>query len=134
MLERLGLPEWLDAHPQHAATLPVHLLGHLLHRLQLAEDDPAWRLGTPPPPGEPAVAAAAWLAACRRRLRLQAGIGPASLCLRPARLDLTSTHADVWLGMDQTDLRVRRAGLDLDPGWVPWFGRVVRFHYGPRPR
>ena len=53
---------------------------------------------------------------------------------RPARLDLTSTHADVWLGMDQTDLRVRRAGLDLDPGWVPWFGRVVRFHYGPRPR
>lgn len=134
VLERLGLPEWLDAHPQHAATLPVHLLGHLLHRLQLAEDDPAWRLGTPPPPGEPAVAAAAWLAACRRHLRLQAGIGPASLCLRPARLDLTSTHADVWLGMDQTDLRVRRAGLDLDPGWVPWFGRVVRFHYGPRPR
>lgn len=134
VLERLGLPEWLDARPQHAATLPAHVLGLLLRRLPLAEDDPAWRLGTPPPPGEPTAAAAAWLAACRRHLRLQAGIGPASLCLRPAQLDLTPTHADVWLGMEQIDLRVRRAGLDLDPGWVPWFGRVVRFHYGPRPR
>ncbi|MBV2264911.1 MAG: hypothetical protein KUL79_15355 [Thauera sp.] len=134
VLERLGLPKWLDARPRHAATLPAHLLGLLLRRLQLAEDDPAWRLGTPPPPGEPTAAAAAWLAACRRHLRLQAGIGPASLCLRPAQLDLTPTHADVWLGMEQIDLRVRRAGLDLDPGWVPWFGRVVRFHYGPRPR
>jgi len=27
---------------------------------------------------------------------------------------------------------VRRLGLDLDPGWLPWFGRVVRFHYLPR--
>jgi hypothetical protein len=30
-------------------------------------------------------------------------------------------------------LAVRRAGLDLDPGWVPWFGRVVGFHYGRVP-
>ena len=25
--------------------------------------------------------------------------------------------------------RVRRAGLDLDPGYVPWLGCVVRFLY-----
>jgi hypothetical protein len=24
---------------------------------------------------------------------------------------------------------VRRAGLDVDPGWLPWFGRVVNFHF-----
>jgi len=24
---------------------------------------------------------------------------------------------------------VRRNGLDLDPGWVPWIGVVVRFVY-----
>jgi hypothetical protein len=29
----------------------------------------------------------------------------------------------------QVDMTVRRAGLDLDPGWVPWLGRVVQFHY-----
>ncbi|WP_415259014.1 hypothetical protein [Thauera phenylacetica] len=134
VLERLGLPEWLDSRPQHGATLPAHLLGLLLRRLHLAADDPAWRLGAPPPDGEAVAAAAAWLAACRRHLRLRAGIGPASLCLRPARLDLTPTHVDVWLALDELDLRVRRAGLDLDPGWVPWFGRVVCFHYAPRPR
>jgi hypothetical protein len=27
------------------------------------------------------------------------------------------------------DIEVRRAGLDLDPGWVPWLGRVVTFGY-----
>jgi hypothetical protein len=26
-------------------------------------------------------------------------------------------------------MRIRRAGLDIDPGWVPWLGRVVSFHY-----
>jgi hypothetical protein len=28
------------------------------------------------------------------------------------------------------DLRIRWAGLDLDPGWLPWLGRVVSFRYG----
>jgi len=29
---------------------------------------------------------------------------------------------------------VRRAGLDIDPGWLPWFGRVVAFQFvGRRP-
>jgi hypothetical protein len=24
---------------------------------------------------------------------------------------------------------VRRLGLDLDPGWVPWLGLVVAIHF-----
>ena len=24
---------------------------------------------------------------------------------------------------------LRRHGLDSDPGWVPWFGRIVAFHF-----
>jgi hypothetical protein len=31
--------------------------------------------------------------------------------------------------LDEVDLDVRRAGLDLDPGWVPWLGTVVRYVY-----
>jgi len=27
------------------------------------------------------------------------------------------------------ELRLRRAGLDFDAGWVPWLGRVVAYHY-----
>ncbi|HEX8093005.1 hypothetical protein [Jatrophihabitans sp.] len=30
---------------------------------------------------------------------------------------------------DEVDLDVRRTGLDLDPGWVPWLGAVVRYVY-----
>jgi hypothetical protein len=36
---------------------------------------------------------------------------------------------DVRMPVDQVDLEVRRAGLDLDPGWVPWLGTVVRYVY-----
>jgi hypothetical protein len=43
------------------------------------------------------------------------------------RIDL-----DVSMPLDEADVRVRRVGLDLDPGWLPWFGRVVRFHYPRR--
>ncbi|MFU2486461.1 hypothetical protein [Thauera sp. WH-1] len=133
VLDRVGLPAWLQAHPDAGGALPAQVMGELLRRLRMAEDDPAWSLArTVAEPGARALAAR-WLAACRRHLRVAIGIGPASLCLRPAQLVITPTHADVWLAFDQLDLRIRRGGLDIDPGWLPWFGRVVRFHYGRRP-
>ncbi|MEU5952101.1 hypothetical protein [Streptomyces sp. NPDC047525] len=36
---------------------------------------------------------------------------------------------EAHLAADEVDVSVRRAGLDLDPGWVPWLGTVVRFVY-----
>ena len=80
-----------------------------------------------------AAVTAAWLTACRRWLRRRARLGIASAVARPARLSLTPTHADVFFDLNGVSLAVRRAGLDLDPGWVPWFGRVVGFHYGRVP-
>ncbi len=74
----------------------------------------------------------AWLTACRRWLRRYTGLGLADLVGRPAGLGLTATHADCHFAHDQADIRLRRAGLDLDPGWVPWLGRVVGFHYDSR--
>lgn len=75
--------------------------------------------------------AALCLTATRRWLRRAARIGLASLVLRPARMHLSPTHVDVHFRLRDCDIRVRRAGLDLDPGWLPWFGRVVAFHYDP---
>jgi hypothetical protein len=77
--------------------------------------------------------AAAWLTACRRWLRRHARISVAGLVSRPARLSLTPTHADVFFALSDVSLAVRRSGLDVNPGWVPWFGRVVSFHYGDAP-
>ena len=54
---------------------------------------------------------------------------------RNGRVWLTRTDLDVTLPLAGADLRIRRIGLDIDPGWLPWFGesgRVVRFHYRDR--
>lgn len=36
---------------------------------------------------------------------------------------------EVQLSLDDVDFHVRRAGLDLDPGWLGWLGTVVVFRY-----
>ncbi len=68
-----------------------------------------------------------WL--CAARLRRLSGISLRQLVRRPGTLALTATHWDVIFDLAQTDLRLRRVALDCDPGWVPWLGRVVQFHY-----
>lgn len=81
--------------------------------------------------GQPA--ADPWLALARRWLRRRTGLSLHALVLRPGWLQLSATHADLVFDLDAMDLRVRRAGLDLDPGWVPWLGRVVGFHFERLP-
>ncbi|HEY0015723.1 MAG TPA: hypothetical protein VGC13_05370 [Longimicrobium sp.] len=78
----------------------------------------------------------AWSVAARRWCRRGAGMGMRTLVARPGRVEATRTHVDLVFDQRDADVRVRRAGLDLDPGWVPWLGRVVQFHYlfGERPR
>jgi hypothetical protein len=134
VLQRLGYAAWAEATPEgRPAAVIRRMLAIVLERLEAPHDDPAWSLAASPQDAEdPAVAELArpWLTACRRWLRRNAGIGVASLVVRPASLSVTATHIDVFLGSDDVDMRVRRAGLDIDPGWLPWLGRVVTFHYG----
>lgn len=51
------------------------------------------------------------------------------LTARPGTISLTRTHIDVTLDLADVDLDVRRAALDVDPGWVSFLGRIVSFHY-----
>ncbi|HEU4451749.1 MAG TPA: hypothetical protein VFR81_01780 [Longimicrobium sp.] len=71
----------------------------------------------------------AWATALRRWCRRRARVGLRALVLRRGRIASTRTHVDVTMPLSSADVRVRAAGLDLDPGWVPWLGRVVAFHY-----
>ena len=71
----------------------------------------------------------AWYAAMRLWLQQYANLGLRELVWRPGRIAATRTHIDVLLDLEQADIRIRRAGLDIDPGWVPWLGRVVLYHY-----
>ena len=49
--------------------------------------------------------------------------------MREGRVAVTRTHLDFIFDFDQVDIRIRRAGIDIDPGWVNWLGMVVQFHY-----
>lgn len=71
----------------------------------------------------------AWLEAVRRWSRRHARMGLAELVRRPGRVAATRTHVDLVFDVRRADVRIRKAGLDLDPGWVPWLGRVLSFHY-----
>ncbi len=71
----------------------------------------------------------AWLTAMRRWCRRYARLGLHDLVCRSGRISVTRTHFDLFFDHRQTDIRIRRVGLDLDPGWLPWLGKVVLFHY-----
>jgi hypothetical protein len=75
-------------------------------------------------------ALARWLRAMRGYGARRLGITLREIVGRPGRVRATPTHVDVFFGHRAVDLRLRRAALDVDPGWVPWLGRVVQFHYG----
>lgn len=51
------------------------------------------------------------------------------VCQRAGRLKLEAGWIEVHLDLDGVDTRLRRIGLDLDPGWVPFIGAVVRVCY-----
>lgn len=51
------------------------------------------------------------------------------VCAREADIVADPGWFDVRLPLDSVETDIRRAGLDLDPGYVPWLGIVVRFVY-----
>jgi hypothetical protein len=70
-----------------------------------------------------------WAAAVRRWCHQHARMRLAAVASRPGRMYLSPTALDITMPMSAVDLRIRRCGLDLDPGYLPWFGCVVHFHY-----
>ncbi len=63
-------------------------------------------------------------------LRFGPGVWNEALFALPARVRVTRSHVDAHFRLEDVRLEIRRAGLDLNPGWLPWLGRVVTFHFG----
>jgi hypothetical protein len=51
------------------------------------------------------------------------------VCRRRGELRFEPGWIELAMAADAADARLRRAALDLDPGWLPWLGCVVRFRY-----
>jgi hypothetical protein len=137
ILDRLAFGKFLAARPalletdfpltllwrigRSAGLTPTDPLGHTFERAGVSDreapSDAAWLLHAW------RVAVRSW---CRRPLRVPL----ATLICRPGRVHFSRTHMESSFDLSQLDLRLRRLALDVDPDWVPWFGRVVRFHYG----
>ncbi|MBL8165365.1 MAG: hypothetical protein JNJ61_25505 [Anaerolineae bacterium] len=61
--------------------------------------------------------------------RQMPGLPPAEMLQRPGRMTLSRTHIDLYQPLDQIDMRVRAAGLDRDPAWVPDLAYIILFHF-----
>ena len=48
---------------------------------------------------------------------------------RPGTIFAERGWIDIDMPLDNVDIDIRRAGLDIDPGWIGWLGSVVRFRY-----
>ncbi|MCO6457758.1 MAG: hypothetical protein J5I93_20835 [Pirellulaceae bacterium] len=48
---------------------------------------------------------------------------------RPARLEADPGWIAAYFDLRDVSTEIRGAGLDLDPGYVPWLGVVIKFHY-----
>jgi len=136
VLNRLQFPAFLAEHPHLLeSALPARLLCAIGQRVGMPPDDPlalALRVeGADDADG--AAAVAAWLVAVRRWCRRHPRIGLASLIRRRGTVHVSRTHIDAHFRLSLLDVRVRRWALDVNPGWVPWLGRVVTFTYGEEP-
>ncbi|MEA5463931.1 hypothetical protein [Leptothoe sp. PORK10 BA2] len=130
LLQYLQLPAYL---PQYndPDTFSQTLLGYVAHRLGVPNQDPILTslipfAFIPHSPLHPL-----WYSALKTWSRRHTGLTLKALIQRPGELALTPTHLDLTFDLNQVDIRIRKAGLDLNPGWLPWFGRVVAFHYEP---
>jgi hypothetical protein len=146
----LDLPAELERLPELAARSPRWSLHRLGMALASAErDDPAALAfaglapdAEPPEARDPgpdpdeldaiAVTAARVVRRLRELIDRPHDPGPellAFVCARPARIVCDPGWIEVHMPVEDVSLDLRRAGLDADPGWVPWLGTVVRIVY-----
>jgi hypothetical protein len=150
LADRLGLAERIVREPGLAERSPRWCLHQLAMALVAAPAaDPAVLAfagllpgSEPPADDQPAPTAreAASIAGLRlelllllrRRLDRPRDPEPALLdlvCRRSAEIVADPGWLEAHLSLDDVRTDIRAAGLDLDPGWVPWLGLVVRFVY-----
>jgi hypothetical protein len=134
LVSHLGIAHLLQENPELLeVNWPVGLLRTLAHALHVPADDATLSpltIGDESAAVMPAhrMLTARWIRAMRAWCR-RADISLAAIVRRPGTISATRTHLDIFFDPRYSDIRIRKAGLDVDPGWLPWLGRVIYFHY-----
>ncbi len=128
LLIRAHFPSYLNSlSPEARAVMPWQLFKFVLQHCRIPEGDPLFAaLRDLPPPG---VRLGNWLLVTHRATRRLTDLTLRQLVARPGLVALSPTHLDVFFRINDADLRIRRAALDLDPGWIPWLSRAIAFHF-----
>ena len=101
----------------------------------LPTDEPpslAWRPADQPETDSIAGHAHRWLTVTAHRLLGDSDSTAQTveqLLHRPGTIFAERGWIDIEIPLDTVDIDIRRAGLDIDPGWIGWLGSVVRFRY-----
>jgi hypothetical protein len=130
-LRQMGYDAWMKQHP-HEATRQhgLQLLRHIAIRQRISAADPVW--GLLPPDTDSGVDTSPWRVALDRWLRKHCRLNLAKVIKRTGWLEWGEDHISVRFPLDGADLRLRRRGVDVDPGFVSWLGRSVRFTYADK--
>lgn len=123
VLRRCGLDD--DDAPLAAFAQSLQAAPDALH---IPADDPVRALiaALDLPPVE---APGPWLRRARLASLREARLPLRRVAARQGTVHLSDVRLDVVFPARAADVRIRRAGFDLDPGFVPWLGRIVHFHY-----
>ena len=130
----MGLPEWLERHPDLAADGFGRMLLHdIARKMHVPGGDPAFAVLARDPATDGFADAigqlTAWRVGLDRWLRRRARIRLAEVVRRRGWITASGDALSVRFRVDAADLRLRRHALDIDPGWVSFLGLVVRYHY-----
>jgi len=130
-----GFPRPPDPVPALADWAWTELSAGLLPR-------PAWGIAEDRVPafdaalrGEGPLTLASWgagvhLAACEHLLGRALSMEAArALVRRSGQIVLTDQAVTVIQPVEAIDIDLRRAGLDADPGWLPWLGKTLSFRF-----
>ena len=136
LLSQLGIEAWLANHPQLLEwDWPRHLLLRIAAQLGIPPEDPVLAAlaaeGLEPGPQVVVLNSISrhWSKILQRWSQAPGRLSLAALVHRPGSLVWQRTHLDLYFDHRQAEIRIRRLGLDLDPGWVSWLALVVQFHY-----
>jgi len=125
----LNLFDNVEGPPASAASC-VHWLRTLAAFLRIDAADPLYRALDGLAPADDSMPAGSVPMRALRILCLQLTRRPLRRVLaRAGRIFVSRTHLTIALRLAEVKLSVRKGGLDLDPGWLPALGRVVRFQY-----